>query len=263
MPLFKRSPALFRNAALRLSLTYLYGCSSRTSTDNPMTCAQVSYPLYDPAEPVNRGIFAFNQVIDEYAVAPVARGYGYTPEFFQLGLHNFTTNFNEPTVFLNDLLQGNGKRSLNTLGRFTLNSTAGLLGVIDVSDSLEIPRHRSDFGQTFGVWGIPDGPIVEIPVLGTANSRDAVGKVLAVAVNPFGDSSDTAETLTTVASVGGTIDKRAEALPLTDALQALPDYYSALRDVSAEKRADFVLEGKRGASGLHDDLCTEAPTDAT
>lgn len=64
MPLFKRSPALFRNAALLLSLTYLYGCSSRTSTDNPMTCAQVSYPLYDPAEPVNRGIFAFNQVID-------------------------------------------------------------------------------------------------------------------------------------------------------------------------------------------------------
>ena len=263
MPVFKRSQALFRNTALLLTLTYLYGCTSRNTADTSATCAQVSYPLHDPAEQVNRGIFSFNQVIDEYAIAPVARGYGYTPDFFQLGMHNFTTNFNEPTVFVNDLMQGNGKRSLNTLGRFTINSTAGLLGMIDVSDSLAIPRHTSDFGQTFGVWGIGAGPIVEMPVLGTANSRDAVGKVLAAAFNPFGDNSDTAETLTTVASVGGLIDKRAAALPLTDTLSQQPDYYAALRDITAEKRAKFVQEGKLGESDPQQQRCEETPTDAT
>jgi len=90
MPLFKRSHALFRNAALLLTLTYLYGCASRTSADS----AQAGFPLQDPAEQVNRGNFAFNQVIDEDAIEPVARGYGYTPEFFQLGLDDFSTSTN-------------------------------------------------------------------------------------------------------------------------------------------------------------------------
>lgn len=138
MPLFKRSHALFRNAALLLTLTYLYGCASRTSADS----AQAGYPLQDPAEQVNRGNFAFNQVIDEDAIEPVARGYGYTPEFFQLGLDNFTTHFNQPTVFLNDLPPVNGKQAF------------------DVYQPPGIALKRSAFGQTFGIWGVTSGPLV-------------------------------------------------------------------------------------------------------
>lgn len=138
MPLFKRSHALFRNAALLLTLTYLYGCASRASADS----AQASYPLHDPAEQVNRGNFAFNQVIDEDAIEPVARGYGYTPEFFQLGQHNFTTHFNQPTVFLDSLPHVNGKPSFER------------------SDTPGIALRRSAFGQTFGIWGVISGPLV-------------------------------------------------------------------------------------------------------
>ncbi|MCU1751836.1 VacJ family lipoprotein [Pseudomonas sp. 6D_7.1_Bac1] len=261
MPSLTRSTALVRHTALLLTLTYLAGCTSRTPDESSVTCAKVSYPLYDPAERVNRGIFAFNQTVDKYALAPVARGYRHMPEFFQKGVHNFTTNFGEPKVFINDLLQGNPQRSVNTLGRFTVNTTVGLLGLIDVSDPLGIPRHTADFGQTFGVWGIGNGPVVEMPLLGTANSRDAAGQVLSFAFNPFGNNSDTVQTLTTVNLVGGVIDKRATLLPLTDSLQHMPDYYSALRDLAAEHRANFVLEGKQGATAPQKNRCQEAPTD--
>lgn len=142
MPLFKRSHALFRNAALLLTLTYLYGCASRTSADTPTTCAQAGYPLQDPAEQVNRGNFAFNQVIDEDAIEPVARGYGYTPDFYQLGLDNFTTHFNQPTVFLDSLPHVNGKPSFEGI------------------DAPGIALRRSAFGQTFGIWGVISGPLV-------------------------------------------------------------------------------------------------------
>ncbi|NWA10994.1 MlaA family lipoprotein [Pseudomonas gingeri] len=241
------SPTLARHAALLLTLSCLAGCTSPPAKPGETQCAPASAAVYDPAEPLNRGVFAFNRAVDDYALAPVARGYRRLPEFFQQGVHNFASNFSEPKVFINDLLQGNPRRSINTLGRFAVNTTVGIVGLIDVSDPIGIPRHTADFGQTFGVWGIGNGPIVELPLLGTGNSRDAAGKVLSVLVAPLGDS-DTVQTLGTINLVGGTVDTRASLLPLTDSLQRLPDYYSALRNVVAEHRAAFVQEGKEGAT---------------
>ncbi|SDU10645.1 MlaA family lipoprotein [Pseudomonas yamanorum] len=251
---------LARQAVLLLTVSYLTGCASPANLASTTRCAQVSYPVYDPAEPVNRGVFAFNRAVDDYALAPVARGYRYLPDFFQQGVHNFASNFSEPKVFINDLLQGNPRRSVNTLGRFAVNTTVGIVGLIDVSDPLGIPRHTADFGQTFGVWGIGNGPIVELPLLGTGNSRDAAGKVLNFLVAPLGDS-DTVQTLDTISLVGGTVDTRASLLPLTDSLQKLPDYYSALRNVVAEHRAAFVLEGKQGATSPRADDCAKGAGD--
>lgn len=176
-------------------------------------------------------------------------------------MHNFVANFGEPKVFINDLLQGNPMRSVNTLGRFALNTTVGVVGLIDVSGKVGIPRHNADFGQTFGVWGIGNGPIVELPLLGTSNSRDAAGRVLSFVVDPFGSNSDTVDTLATLNLVGGIVDGRAEALPLTDSLQKLPDYYSALRNVVAEHRAAYVADGKQGSPHTSKPQCTGAPAD--
>lgn len=222
------------------------GCAS-TPAATPGSCASASYTVADPAEPVNRGIFAFNRTVDDYALAPVARGYRKLPTFMQTGMHNFVANFGEPKVFINDLLQGNAQRSVNTLGRFVINSTAGIVGLIDVSGKLGIERHEADFGQTFGVWNIAAGPIVELPLLGTANLRDATGKVVSFVVDPFTGDSDTLDTLGTIDTAGGIVDGRAEALPLTDELRTQPDYYAALRDAVAQQRADFVAQGKLGA----------------
>ena len=135
---------LAHQVVLLLTVSYLTGCASPAPSGTTTRCAQVNYPVYDPAEPLNRGVFAFNRTVDNYALAPVARGYRYLPDFFQQGVHNFASNFSEPKVFINDLLQGNPRRSVNTLGRFALNTTVGVVGLIDVSDRVGIPRHSAD-----------------------------------------------------------------------------------------------------------------------
>lgn len=95
------------------------------------------------------------------------------------------------------------------------------MGLIDVSGKVGIERHTSDFGQTFGVWGVGAGPIVELPFFGTSNSRDATGKVLSFFVAPLGDS-DTVSTLSTVNTVAKTVDGRAMVLPLTTVCKSFP-----------------------------------------
>ncbi|MCQ3033660.1 VacJ family lipoprotein [Pseudomonas syringae] len=245
MPTPKSASPIARFTFAGFAVVLASGCASGPST--PVgPCDNVSYTLHDPAEPVNRGVFAFNRTVDDYALAPVARGYRHLPEFFQTGVHNFVANFGEPKVFINDLLQGNGERSVATFGRFVINTTVGIVGLIDVSGKMGIERHKSDFGQTFGVWNIANGPIVELPLLGTGNLRDATGKVLSFVVDPLGSNSDTMQTLGTINTVGGIVDGRAEALPFTDQLRKQPDYYVALRDNVAQKRANFVVEGKSG-----------------
>lgn len=260
MPTLKSASPVARFTFAGFVVVLVSGCASAPSTPAG-PCDNVSYTLHDPAEPVNRGIFAFNRTVDDYAIAPVARGYRHLPDFFQAGVHNFVANFGEPKVFINDLLQGNGERSIATFGRFVINTTVGIVGLIDVSGKMGIERHKSDFGQTFGVWNIANGPIVELPLLGTGNLRDATGKVLSFVVDPLGSNSDTVQTLGTINTVGGIVDGRAEALPFTDQLRKQPDYYIALRDTVAQKRANFVVEGKSGKVVPSDSTCAGGETD--
>jgi len=221
----------------------LLGCSQAARQPD---CAALSHEVHDPAAPVNRTVFAFNRVVDEYLMQPVARGYARLPQPVQDGVHNFSANFSEPKVLVNDVLQGNGQRAMNTVGRFTLNTLLGVAGVFDTAGRMGLPHHEADFGQTFGVWGIGAGPVLEWPLLGSANSRDSVGRVANFLFSPFGDNSDTVATIGTVETVGSTVDQRAAALPLTERLQAEADYYAALRDQIAETRARRVAEGKAG-----------------
>lgn len=212
------------------------------------SCDPLATQVSDPAESVNRGVFAFNRVLDDYALKPVARGYRHLPDFVQSGVHNFASNFGEPKVFVNDVLQGNVGRSANTFSRFALNTTFGGLGLFDVASHLGLPHHKADFGQTFGVWGVGNGPTVELPLFGSANSRDAVGRVLGFVIDPLGGiDSNTFDTLKTVSTVGGTVDGRAGLLPLTDRLEQDPDYYRALRNTVAQSRSTLVADGRRGA----------------
>ncbi|MEB0001231.1 MlaA family lipoprotein, partial [Cryobacterium sp. RTS3] len=85
--------------------------------------------------------------------------------------------------------------------------------------------HEADFGQTFGVWGLRSGPTVELPLFGSSNVRDSVGKVANFVLDPFDNvNSSTYSTLSTVNTVGDIVDGRARALPLTDKLELSPDY---------------------------------------
>jgi phospholipid-binding lipoprotein MlaA len=200
-----------------------------------------------PDQPINRKVFAFNKVVDHAVIRPVARGYSHFPQPVRSGVGNFAQNLSEPLVFANDLLQANMLRSLNTAGRFVVNSTVGVVGIFDVADRWGMPHHDADLGQTFGVWGMGPGHTVELPIFGSSNVRDSVGRILTFSFYQLGDNSDTVSTLNSVKTAGGIVDGRARALPLTDRLEQSSDYYATLRDHAAERRTALVQDGHDGA----------------
>jgi phospholipid-binding lipoprotein MlaA len=225
----------------------LTGCSRNVKPHDAANSVATPSNPSDPSERTNRKIFAFNQAVDKGVVRPVARGYAHLPRPIKNGVHNFVQNLGEPQVFINDVLQANFRRSLNTGGRFVINSTVGVVGIFDVANHIGMPHHNADLGQTFGVWGMGTGRDLELPILGASNVRDTFGKVLGFPLNPLAASnSSTATTLNTAKSVGGIVDGRASALPVTDRLERSDDYYAALRDLNAERRIRFVAEGKAG-----------------
>ena len=141
----------------------------------------------DPLEPLNRGVFQFNRVVDGLVLEPAARIYRMvTPQFFRTGVSNFLANLSTPVVLANDLLQGEFERAELTLGRFMMNTILGVGGVIDVGDKLGMPdRHYEDFGQTLAVYGVGSGPYLMLPLLGPSSGRDAIGRAVDLAFDPL------------------------------------------------------------------------------
>jgi phospholipid-binding lipoprotein MlaA len=148
----------------------LAGCASTPPTPE-MIAAN------DPYEPMNRDTLKLNGKIDHYFVIPTVGIYFFlVPDKGRRAVHNFLQNLSAPTVFVNDVLQGEGRRAAQTLERFTINSTIGLGGFFDpASTHYHVPAHGEDFGQTLAVWGAPEGPYLVAPFLGPQPPRDAVG----------------------------------------------------------------------------------------
>jgi phospholipid-binding lipoprotein MlaA len=169
----------FRNLAAALLALGAAGCASV-----PPSTSAVTDPN-DPYEVQNRRMFAINQSIDKAVMLPVAKFYvRAVPAPARDGLHNFLVNLDVPVTFANDVLQGRAERAADSLGRFTVNSTLGIGGLIDVAAKFGIPEHESDFGETLGVWGVGDYPYLVLPVLGPSNPRDAFGYGVDIVLDP-------------------------------------------------------------------------------
>lgn len=138
----------------------------------------VEYPgdIYDPWEGLNRVIYRFNYRFDTYILLPIVLGYhNVTPQFMKNGINNFFTNFLNLNTILQSLLQFSPKKAGQTTARVVVNTTIGMLGLLDPATEMGIPQHKEDFGQTFGRWGIPPGPYVVLPLLGPSSVRDGIG----------------------------------------------------------------------------------------
>ena len=205
--------------------------------------------VYDPVEPLNRKVFAVNEAVDRDVLSPVARTYvRVVPRSARGGVRNFVTNLSEPAVFVNDVLQANAVRAGVTFGRFGINSTAGVGGLFDVASRIGLRHHDCDLGQTFGKWGVPPGPNLELPILGSSNLRDAFGKGVESFVNPLSYGTDAVLTGIRVGGgVGGLVDGHARLLPVTDKLRAeSSDLYVSVRDATAAHRRALVREARAG-----------------
>jgi phospholipid-binding lipoprotein MlaA len=135
------------------------------------------YQMSDPIEPVNRLIWKFNyQVLDTYLYRPITKSYLYVmPNGGRKALHNFVLNLEEPSTALNNLIELDFKHSFEALMRFSLNSTFGIFGLLDLGSSIGIERRRETFSNVLGRWSVPNGPYLMVPVIGPRSTRKLVG----------------------------------------------------------------------------------------
>lgn len=130
----------------------------------------------DPYENFNRKMYAFNDFADRVAIRPIAVGYRkVTNNTARRLVNNFFTNIESPITIANDLLQANAKEAFTSTSRLVINSTVGVLGLFDPASEMGIDAHATDFGVTLAKWGVPEGPYLVLPLLGSSNGRDIVG----------------------------------------------------------------------------------------
>lgn len=205
-------------------------------------CATSGNPK-DPIEGFNRAMFAFNEGLDAAIIKPVATGYdAVLPAPVQTGVTNFFGNIADFFIGINNLLQGKVGDGVGDFGRVAINSTIGLLGVLDVATEMGIEKHNEDFGQTFGRWGVGNGAYVVLPVFGPRTARDTVGLVLDVKADPVAqlDHVPTRNSLVVLRL----INDRANMLSADKVIEeAALDKYSYIRGAYLQRRRNLIYDG--------------------
>jgi phospholipid-binding lipoprotein MlaA len=234
------------SSAVVFGLLLLFaGCASASKDQ---ATADDADSEHDPAEPVNRAIFKVNVAADHAVMQPVAQAYvDHVPDPVQRGIHNVVQNLKEPAVAVNDVLQGNVDHAWQSVQRLAVNSTVGVAGIFDVAEKLGVPPHKSDFGQTLAVWGVGEGPYVQLPLLGPSNARDAVGTAVDMAMNPLTFVGGAPATYAGVATgSANVVDTRAQHLHDLEELERNSlDYYATLRSVYRQHRDAEIVAAKQ------------------
>ncbi len=251
------------------SLLLAGGCASRLASEpasaetapaeqpRPPAAKPAAPDNNDPYEKFNRLAYSFNEWFDRYILKPVSKGYrAVLPSPIRTGIGNFFNNLREPIVIFNDLFQGKFKQALSDTGRFLVNTTVGIGGLLDPATSMGMKRHDEDFGQTMAVWGVGDGPYVVIPFLGPSNLRDSAALIVDWQVYPPNRMEETSTRDKLL--VLEVVDKRSQLLEATDILEqaAGQDPYTFVREAYRLRRRNMVYDGnppKTVPKGLFDD----------
>ncbi|MHB8286198.1 MAG: MlaA family lipoprotein [Caulobacteraceae bacterium] len=239
----KTCAALF---ALPVALLALAGpASAKTATDEATA--------KDPFEKVNRGLFLANGGLDIVVIRPASMTYKRVmPRLIRTGLHNAFSNMGEPTVAMNDILQGHGKKAVVSIGRLAVNSTVGLGGLLDVASRNGLPHHDNDFGITLAKRGFPAGPYLFLPLLGPATTRDAAGYLLAIGLDPFTYLRFPGSTPIEYGKfVGIAFEQRADADKAIKAITATStDDYASFRSAYLQNREAQITGGQVDVQSL-------------
>jgi len=211
-----------------LAVVALSGCAGR----------EPPHPDYDPWEGFNRGVFTFNDKLDEYGLEPVARGWDYVvPHPVQSCISRFFNNLRFPIILVNDILQGKPHAALEAIARFQVNTFFGGLGLFDIAaDYGGLKPQDEDTGQTLGYWGISPGPYLVLPFLGPSNPRDVVGLGGDFALG-FYTYFVPVPYVTIAASAINIVNERARFLDVVkNAKEASLDYYTFVRNAYVQRR---------------------------
>jgi phospholipid-binding lipoprotein MlaA len=205
---------------------------------------------YDPWEPLNRRVHAFNNVVDRRIAKPLAQTYvKVVPRPIRLGVSNFFSNLGQPISALNALLQGKPRQAAQALGRFGLNMTLGMGGLLDPATDAHLPNHSEDFGQTLGVWGWKRSRYVELPLFGPRTVRDVVGLVGDAPLAPLGQVHDTAAR----GFLQGLqlVDIRTQLFAIDSMREGATDEYALFRDAWLQRRR-YQIFGDRTQGSSND-----------
>ena len=195
----------------------------------------------DPLKNINERTHNLNQTLDLQFASPIARFYKrVTPDFIEISITNFTRNMEDLSIAINNILQGKLNDGISDITRFTINSTLGICGFIDVASDLGLNKNDEDFGQTLAVWGVPDGPYLVLPGLGPSTLRDTLSMVPDAFLTPLWliDHDRTAYSLTAI----DLVDTRARYLGLESVV--IGDEYLFFRDAYLQSREFEILDGQ-------------------
>ena len=197
----------------------------------------------DPLEPMNRSISRFNDSLDENVLKPVATSYqDVTPDLVQKGVRNVFNNLSDIWSTVNNGLQLKGRDTAESLMRSVVNTVFGIYGIFDVATEIGLQRHPEDFGQTLGVWGVPNGPYVVLPLFGPSTLRDTAGMQVDTSAD-FVRNLDHIPTRNSAMTLR-VVDKRANLLNASNLLsEAAIDKYSFTRDAYLQYRRNQVFDG--------------------
>ena len=196
----------------------------------------------DPLQPVNRGIYKFNDVADTYVLRPVAKGYEWLlPSFMRTGINNFFENLGTPVDVVNNLLQGKVRAGLSDAARMALNTTAGLGGILDPATDAGLAKHDEDFGQTLGVWGLPEGPYLVIPFFGPRTVLSGAGQLVDLTYHPQLQISPAG--LRSKINVLWIVHQRSRLLGIDKELDRAFDEYAFVRDAYLQNRLYLLYDG--------------------
>ena len=217
--------------ALVFSTAVLAGCAAAPSR-------------VDPFEPTNRAMYEFHDAVDTAVVKPMIQAYvDVVPELVRTGVSNFFNNIDDLISAINDALQGKPDKFGDDLGRVLLNTAFGLGGIFDLASMAGIERGNEDFGQTFGVWGFPQGPYLFVPFFGPTTVRDGTGFLVRVAIGPAGYIPDVS--VRNVIYGMGAVDARAQVLGAGQLVDtAALDRYLFIRNAYLQRRRYLVFDGK-------------------
>lgn len=206
-------------------------------------CASAPRNPQDPLEGFNRAMFSFNDKVDQVALKPAAEVYqSVLPPFVQTTIGNFFGNLADIPTFFNEVLQGKFKESLSDFMRVTVNSTLGLGGLVDIASEANLPKHSEDFGQTLGRWGVPSGPYVVLPILGSSTMRDTVATPVDFAADPWLRTYPV--NMRNTGTAIRVIDQRSVALNASNLVEeAALDRYEFIRDAYLQRRENRIFDG--------------------
>ena len=260
-----------RKISLIVLLSFFFSAVANAGADGDLALSKKNQPeeVKDCFEKLNRGIFAFNQGLDNAIFEPIARGYRYIPSPIRSGTSNALGNLSNLVTVPNNLLQGDIKGAgINTV-RFVLNTTVGILGIFDPAAALGFEKkEKEDYGQTLGRWGMGPGCYIVLPILGPSTVRDTVGSVANLVggdpwfnVTVANDTTYFNESDYYATRITNGVDFRSKNIDSFDNLEENSiDFYASIRSLYLQDRQQKILNSDASIDTISDDDWEEIDT---